>query len=195
MPVTYDLAPPASEIARLAAGVDDDSLGAPTPCEDWSVAALLDHLLGLTVAFAAAATKDSPLAGGVDTNGALPGDWRVELRKRLDSLVFAWHATGAWEGEATVRGMTLPAEVMGVVALDELVLHGWDLARATGQRFHADPTSIKACLDFAASMSDPGQEASRAGLFGPVVSVPDDAADLDRLLGYAGRNPQWTAGG
>lgn len=88
----------------------------------------------------------------------------------------------------------MPAQVMGVVALDELVVHGWDLARATGQPFTADPASLRESLGFAASMSEPGQEAGREGLYGPVVRVPDDAPDLDRLLGFAGRDPRWTPG-
>ena len=89
----------------------------------------------------------------------------------------------------------MPAEIMGMVALDELVLHGWDLARATGQPFHADPASVQASLGFfAASMSEPCQEAGREGLYGPVVPVPDGASDLDRLLGFAGRDPQWAPG-
>ena len=85
----------------------------------------------------------------------------------------------------------MPAGIMGIVALDELVLHGWDLARATGQPFQADPASVRASLGFAASMSEPGQEAGREGLYGPVVAVPSTASDLDRLLGFAGRDPHW----
>jgi uncharacterized protein (TIGR03086 family) len=121
----------------------------------------------------------------------LQSDWKKQLHQRLDALVAGWRAPEAWEGEAEAGGVTMPAEVMGVVALDELVLHGWDLARATGELFHADPISVQACLEFAASMSEPGQESSREGLYGPVVPVSDDAPDLDRLLGFAGRDPQW----
>ena len=81
---------------------------------------------------------------------------------------------------------------MGVVALDELVLHGWDLARATGQQFQADPASVQASLGFAVSMSEPEQQAGREGLYGPVVAIPSDASELDQLLGFAGRGPHWT---
>ena len=194
MPITYDLAPAAAQLARLADGVDDNQLGAATPCAGWSVAVLLGHLLGLTVAFTAAATKGPSPAGAPEPDGDLPADWKAQLRERLDALVTAWRAPGAWEGETEAGGVTMPAEIMGVVALDELVLHGWDLARATGQPFHADPASVQASLGFAASMSEPGQEAGREGLYGPVVPVPGDAPDLDRLLGFAGRDPRWAPG-
>ncbi|GAB2642821.1 hypothetical protein ABI214_13375 [Prescottella soli] len=62
------------------------------------------------------------------------------------------------------------------MTIDELVVHAWDLARATGQPFESDPASV---------------EAGREGLYGPVIPIPADAPDLDRLLGYAGRDPRW----
>jgi uncharacterized protein (TIGR03086 family) len=192
MTITYDLSPAAAQLARLVDGVGDDQLGAATPCAGWPVAGLLNHLLALTAAFTAAAHKDSSFATRPEPDGSLPVGWRSQLHERLDALVTAWRAPQAWEGETEAGGVTMPADVMGVVALDELVLHGWDLARATGQPFQADPASVQASLGFAASMSEPGQEAGRGGLYGPVVAVPSDASALDRLLGFAGRDPHWT---
>lgn len=189
MTTTYDPAPAATQLIRLANGVDNDQLSSATPCEDWTVAVLLGHLLGLSAAFTAAAAKDPAPTTAPD--GDLPANWKSQLRVRLDALVTAWRAPEAWEGDTEAGGVTMPAEVMGVVALDELVVHGWDLARATGQPFNADPASVQASLGFAASMSGPGQQADREGLYGPVVPIPDNAPDLDRLLGFAGRNPQW----
>jgi uncharacterized protein (TIGR03086 family) len=81
---------------------------------------------------------------------------------------------------------------MGIVALDELVMHGWDLAKGTGQSFSCDPASARAVLAFAADTAKPENAKMRDGLFGPVVDVPTDAPDLDRALGFAGRDPAWT---
>lgn len=131
MTIMYDLSPAAAQLARLVDGVDDGQLGAATPCGGWPVAVLLDHLLALTAAFTAAARKDSSLTSRPEPDGTLPVDWRSQLHERLDALVAAWRAPHAWEGETEAGGVTMPAEIMGVVALDELVLHGWDLARAT----------------------------------------------------------------
>jgi uncharacterized protein (TIGR03086 family) len=89
-------------------------------------------------------------------------------------------------------GVRMPAEQMGVVALDELVMHGWDLARATGQSFTCDAAGADAVLVFTRAAAQPGQEAGREGLFGPAVDVPEDAPALDRALGFAGRDPAWT---
>ncbi|EME15649.1 TIGR03086 family metal-binding protein [Rhodococcus triatomae] len=192
MPVELDLAPAAAQVSRIAAHVRDEDLAAPTPCAKWPVTVLLAHLVFLSEAFAAAGRK-LPFAGDASTIPDLPVDWRSRLDANLAALVAAWRHPEAWEGEASAGGVTMPASVMGVVALDELVLHGWDLARATGQRFHAEPADVRACTGFAESMSQPGDEASREGLYGPVVPVPADADGLARLLGYAGRDPGWTA--
>ena len=89
-------------------------------------------------------------------------------------------------------GVVLPAEQTGMVALDEIVLHGWDLARATGQPFTCDPASTQAVLAFTEMSTQPEFAANREGLFGPVVDVPQDAPAFDRALGFAGRDPAWS---
>jgi uncharacterized protein (TIGR03086 family) len=80
---------------------------------------------------------------------------------------------------------------MGGVALNEVLLHGWDLAVATGQEYRPDPASVEACLALVTGMNQPGNEELHNGQFGPVVPVPASAPALDRLLGLAGRSPSW----
>jgi uncharacterized protein (TIGR03086 family) len=186
-----DLAPTAAEVARVVAGVRDDQLGDPTPCDGTSVAGLLDHLVGLTVAFRLGAEK-TPQSGGPSANAAhLPADWRSRLPEQLDALVAAWRDPAAWEGVTEVGGAQLPGAVMGVIAADEVLVHGWDLAVATGQPYRADPAAAERCLAFAVDFAATAPEA-RNGMFGPVVPVADDAPVLDRLLGQTGRDPGWT---
>jgi uncharacterized protein (TIGR03086 family) len=186
---SLDLTPQAAEVARVIAGVRDDQLTDPTPCADTSVAGLLDHLVGLTVAFRMGAEK-SPLAGGPSASADdLAPDWRIRLPVQLDGLVAAWQLPSAWEGLTEVAGVQMPAAAMGVVALNEVLVHGWDLAVATGQEYRADPTSARACLDFAIEFAAGAPEA-RNGIYGPVVPVPDEASPFDRLLGQTGRDPR-----
>jgi uncharacterized protein (TIGR03086 family) len=194
-----DLAPAAREVARLLDGVTDDQLAGPTPCPDYPVAALLDHLMGLSLAFTWAARKTTAGEGGSDESGPgrataehLDPDWRTVLPQRLDQLAEAWQDPMAWEGMTEAGGVTMPAEQMGAVALDELVLHGWDLARATGQPFMCDPATAAAVLALTSASAQPENAAAREGLFGPVVHVPEDAPAFDRALGFAGREPAWT---
>ncbi len=88
-------------------------------------------------------------------------------------------------------GVTLPAEVAGHVALHELVLHGWDIARASGQPFDSDPGTLHTCLESVSAMYPPDRPERREGVFGPAVEVPADAELVDRVVGLAGRDPAW----
>jgi uncharacterized protein (TIGR03086 family) len=194
MTTTLDLAPQAAQVARLVAAVRDDQLDAPTPCADTPVAALLDHLVGLTLAFRLAAEKQPQSAAPSAAAEALPADWRERLPRQLDELVAAWQVPAAWEGNVEVGGVTLPGPDMAVVALDELVVHGWDLAVATGQPYRVDEGDAQACRGFAAQVNGDGRQ-SPPGLFGPAVPVPADAPALDRLLGLTGRDPGWSRPG
>jgi uncharacterized protein (TIGR03086 family) len=190
-----DLGPATSAVISLLDGVTDESLTAPTPCDGTSVAGMLDHLMGLSLAFTWGARKapEGSSSGSPRASAeSLPPDWRAVLPRRLDELAEAWRDPAAWQGTTSVAGVSMPGEQMGVVALDEVVMHGWDLARATGQPFSCDPASAEAVLQFTAIAAQPENAAMRDGLFGPVVAVPDDASTFDKALGLAGRDPNWT---
>ncbi|MCC5033594.1 TIGR03086 family protein [Streptomyces sp. WAC 00631] len=191
-PAVPDLGPAARRVARLLDAITDDHLPGPTPCPEYAVRDLLQHLVGLTAAFRDAARKKPGPATSTDPGSAPPGplaeDWRSLLPRQLGDLVTAWHRPEAWEGTTMAGGVTLPGQVAGVVALNELVIHGWDLARATGQEYTADEESVRACIELMAPSDPSGTE----GLFGPVVEVPDGAPALDRAVGLSGRSPSWT---
>lgn len=156
---------------------------------------LLDHIAGLTVAFAAAAAKDTSDVGGQGPSGdgsRLGADWRARIAQDLGVLTAAWRDPTAWTGMTRAGGIDLPGEIAGLVALDELVIHGWDLARATKQTYDCDRSSLEAVQQFLAGMSEPGQAEQRQQIFGPLVAVADDAPMLDRVIGLSGRNPTWS---
>jgi uncharacterized protein (TIGR03086 family) len=192
-----DLTPAAGLLADLVGEVPDDLLDAPTPCPDYTVGDLVDHVGGAALAFTGAAVKDM---GDVTASGPsgdasrLWDDWRTRIPRDLTGLAEAWRDPDAWTGMTRAGGIELPGEVAGVVALDELVLHGWDIARATGQDYECDLPSLEAVRGFVEQFSGPGMEAARDGLFGPVVDVPADAPLLDRVVGLAGRDPAWSPG-
>jgi uncharacterized protein (TIGR03086 family) len=190
-----DLAPAARRMATLVGGVSDGQLGGVTPCPAYTLGDLLDHVGGLAIAFTAAARKADLPGGSQGPSGdasRLEQGWRDRVTRDLDALASAWADPRAWTGTAVAGGVEMPAAVAALVALDELVVHGWDVARASGQHYDVDPASLEAVHGFVAQFSGPGQVESRAGLFGPVVPVPDDAPLLDRVLGMAGRDPNWS---
>ncbi len=190
-----DLEPAAQQMSQLLDGIADTQLAAATPCPDYTLGDLVDHVGGLALAFTMAATKErlpGPPQGPSGDATRLEADWRTRIPERLDALVEAWRNGDAWEGMTQAGGVDLPGDVAGRVALNELVIHGWDVAAASGQRFEVDPVSLEATLEFVAPMSEPG--ADRGGLFGPVVEVPADSPLLDRVIGLSGREPSWSSG-
>ena len=185
----FDLSPAADRLAGLVRNVTDGDLKAPTPCPNYSVGDLLDHVNGLSVAFTMAALK-TPLEGaGSGDASRLPLDFRESIPARLSELAQAWRAPASWEGMTAAGGVDLPGEVAAAVALDEIVLHGWDLARATGQPFEVEPDLLQVVHGFVSSL---GQDDRDGSLFGPAVEVAPDAPLLDRVLGLSGRNPAWS---
>lgn len=192
-----DLEPAARRLGDLVSSVPDELLDAPTPCPAYTLGDLLEHVGGAASAFTGAAAKDLGDATSQGPSGdasRLSDDWRTRIPRDLSALANAWRDPAAWTGMTKAGGVDLPGEVAGLVALDELVIHGWDIARATGQAYDCDAPSLEAVHAFVSQFSEPGQEEMRAGLFGPVVEVPEDAPLVDRVIGLTGRDPAWSPG-
>jgi uncharacterized protein (TIGR03086 family) len=182
-----DLTPAARRMASLVAAVADAALARPTPCEHYAVGDLLDHIGGGALAFTAAAVKQ-PLAGRPSVDAANLGPaWKARIPRDVLLVAEAWREAEAWTGMTSVGGVDLPGEVAGVVALDELLIHGWDLAVATGQPASYDGPELVAVYANVQHFRAEGIE----GLFGPAVEVPDDAPLFDKVLSLAGRDPGW----
>lgn len=180
------------QVASLVDQVRDDGLENATPCGHYTQAQLLNHLIGLSLAFTAAARGETG-----PHNDAPPGEpptalepgWCDELKQRLGELADAWSEPSAWEGEALAGGVTLPASVMGLVALNEVAVHGWDLAAATGRPYALDPAVIETLTAFTGQ--DAHDQSAREGIYAPVVELPAGASPQDRLIALTGRNPAW----
>ncbi|MFH8446861.1 TIGR03086 family metal-binding protein [Streptomyces sp. NPDC018026] len=190
---TLDLGPQTRILARLADGVREDRLADPTPCPDLAVRNLLGHLTGLAVAFRDAARKDLGPTTNTSPEASVPDigpGWREELAGVLGELAEAWREPDAWTGMTRAGGIDLPGEVAGAVVADELVIHGWDLARATGQEYTPDAAALRAAHGLLAAAAEESER--DRGMFGPVVTVPADAPLLERAVGLSGRDPGWS---
>src|SRR3954468_9490575 len=148
-----DLAPATRALTDLLQGIRAEQLTAPTPCEQLTVGDLVDHVDGLSMAFAAAARKTVlPEGSGQTMDAARLGEnWRERIPERLVELAEAWRDESAWQGMTKVGGLDLPGEIAGVIALNEVVLHSWDLAVATGQSYFCPDALIETARGFVAS--------------------------------------------
>ena len=195
---TVDLTPAAQRLADLVARVRDEELSGPTPCPAYTLGDLIEHIGGLALAFRAAADKDtaSPRVGEASPGNVarLGAGWRERIPADLAALAEAWAKPGAWAGMTRIAGQDQPAEIVGIVAADELVVHGWDVARATGQPYSAEPELLDAAQTFLGFFASPDAPAGPEVAFGPSRPVADGTAPLDRVVALAGRDPAWAAG-
>ncbi|WP_250009453.1 TIGR03086 family metal-binding protein [Actinoplanes sp. M2I2] len=189
--VPLDFDPPVRVLRALLLGVDDGELANPTPCPGWSVATILDHLMGLSVAFTQAAHKraDDPVTASAPEPSALhlTRHWRSRLPVLLEDLANSWKDPAAWTGTSQAGGVTMPAAALGHVAMNELIMHSWDLARGTGQEYFVDPRMLEPLIEFLAQ----GPAEGTPGLFGPVLPIDDEATPLDQALALTGRDAKW----
>ena len=180
----FDLGPAAHQLRQLVAAVGDDQLDVPTPCADWPVSGLLAHTFQLATVFTHNARKES-----VRTDGELPDGWREAIPRQLDDLAEAWRDESAWEGRLSAGGVKMDARDNAVVAMEELVLHGWDLARATGQEVRVEDAWLDQVDRFFEVFAP--AFASGKGPYGPAVPAPADASRFELILARAGRDPAW----
>lgn len=166
-------------------GIDDARLGDPTPCAEYDVKNLINHLFLVVTNFQVLAAGEG--ADFSTTPDRLTGDWRGEFAAETERLVAAWSAPGALEGVSA--GMGLPQTTVARMVLLDLTLHAWDLARATGQDFTPVPGAADSLHGF---MDEMGPTARKMGMLGEPVEVAADAPAFERLLGLSGRDPRWS---
>ncbi len=182
----FDLGPAADEMSRLVRGVRDDQLTAPTPCTDWTVADLLAHVHQFATVF-----TDNAHKAPTQPPTTLVDGWRRQIPAQLDALGHAWREESAWQGRVSAGGIEMDAADNAVVGIEELTVHGWDLARATGGSLRATEDALDGVDRFFELF---GSEITRGqGGFGPAVAASGDATRLDRAVAQAGRDPRWRA--
>jgi uncharacterized protein (TIGR03086 family) len=191
-----DLGPAARRLADLVANVKGDALDRPTPCPAYSLGDLIEHVGGLSLAFAAAGRKErnayTEMTGAGDAS-RLDAGWRERIPRDLAALAQTWADPGAWTGMTRIAGDDTPAGVAGLVLADELAVHGWDVARATGQAYACEPEILAAALKFLQMFASPDAPAGPEVAFGPARILLDEAPLLDRVVAMAGRDPGWSA--
>ncbi len=183
------MAAAAAEAARVVDGVASTPLDSPTPCTDWDLRTLLNHMI-LWTAYSAErrAHGESVAEDLMNKDFTAASDFAADYQAQLDKAVRAWSQPEAWDRELGVMGNSMKASDVGLMLIMEMVLHGWDIARATGQDYHCDDRLAQAMLDTVQAQADMFRQYQG---FAAVVPVRDDAPAFDRALALSGRDPSW----
>lgn len=187
------LLPTLEELSTVAAGVQDAQQDDPTPCRDFDVAALTGHIVGWLEGFAAGYASDDGQTPNDEVSAVrvAPEDAAQRICAAAQTLVEAVRA-GAAERPLAIGDSAMPGDMALSMILGEYLVHGWDLAVATGQPWSPDEDATEVARQFLSGMITPDTRGPD-GWFGHEVPVAADASALDRLLGLAGRDPRWAA--
>jgi uncharacterized protein (TIGR03086 family) len=183
----------ADEVLTVVKGVDPDDLGRRTPCTEFDLRRLVNHFIGTTAALARVGRRDAldpedPYGARRDPSR---GDWQQQLATNVESVAQTWARPEAWEGTVQMGGPAMPAPMIGEMALAEMLLHGWDLARATGQELSI-PDEVG--RELRRSIEETAELGRSMGAYGDEVRVADDRPEFEHALAASGRDPGWHGG-
>lgn len=178
----------ATATSQVVAGIDKGQLDDPTPCTDWNVRDVLNHMINGLYAVGAGSRGEK-----VDFNHPqqdfAAGDYVHEFGSAAQEAIAAFSEDGAMEKSFTMSWGDTPGAALIGVSTSDLVIHGWDLAQGTGQPYEIDPEVAEASYGMVTSMMQPKGKMPRGDAFGDPIEVADDAPIEDRLMAYVGRKP------
>jgi uncharacterized protein (TIGR03086 family) len=181
-----------TDLEPVVGGVSGEQLQDPTPCTELNVGQLRTHILGWLTTFAAGFADPDGQAPLDRIEGyTVPADPASEVRSASAEMAAALHG-GAAGRPLRLGGSAMPGDMALSMILWEYQVHGWDLARATGQPWSPPAAAAEESLEFAPGMLTPDYQGDGKA-FAPRVPVPATAPALDRLLGLSGRDPGWPA--
>ncbi|HEX6854261.1 MAG TPA: TIGR03086 family metal-binding protein [Streptosporangiaceae bacterium] len=182
-----------TDLAPVVAGVTEQQKNDPTPCSGYDVAQLTDHVTGWLSTFADGFADPAGQAPRASLDGYVPPpDPAAEVRRAAATMEKALR-DGAAARPLRLGGSAMPGELALGMILWEYQMHGWDLARATGQPWSPPQAAAEESLAFAPNMLTPDYQGDGKAFADP-VPVPADAPAFDRLLGLSGRDPAWSPG-
>lgn len=172
------------QTGRIVGGITPDQFDRPTLCTEWDVRATLNHAVGTLVTFGTAA-RDGSAPEGTGQGDQLGSDPKAAYDRAARDALEAWKAPGALEGTLSMSFGEMPRPLAASITFLDVFVHGCDLAKATGQEARVDQDLCLQAADVARAMGIDGFR--NPGVFGPEVAVDPDRPDIDRMLGFFGR--------
>jgi uncharacterized protein (TIGR03086 family) len=170
---------------RVVAGVTDTEWAAATPCAGWDARSLLNHIVSGNWWAAELAQGRTIADVGSAYDGDVLGDAPLDAYDRsAAAAAAAFEAPGALDAPCAVSYGPVPGSVYAGHRFLDVLVHGWDLAVATGQDATIDPVLVDACVEVVEPQAD---MLRGSGMFGTLVAVEPGASAQDRLLAGLGR--------
>jgi uncharacterized protein (TIGR03086 family) len=182
--------------AVIVSAITHEQLADPTPCPDYGVAALIDHLVEAGNRAASLGRGQAPPPGDESPHVEL-SDAPAQLRRAGTEAALAWDGDSALSSTFTMPwGEDYTGANLVDMYLAELATHAWDLAKATGQVDKLDRSLALPALDGARAMVKPQYRdmVEPGSPFGAEVPLPPDADNWERLAAFMGRDPRATRG-
>lgn len=176
---------------RVLTHVTPDQLEGPTPCASWKVRELVNHIVGGANWFATCTDQGTaPEVDDTEDTDYAATDFVAAFDEATKRAVASFNVPGATEKTIQLPFGGLPGAMFLGLATTDTFVHGWDLAKATGQATDLDPDLADQLLA-AAQGAIPDQFRGPDGQapFGAVVEPPPGASAADRLAAFLGRQP------
>ena len=189
--LSAEMASAAAETARVVSGAPTgtEALDAPTPCPDWDLRTLLNHtILWTSYSAERRAHGESVAQELMDKDFAADPGFREDYARQISQAVEAWSDPQAWAGDRSVMGSATPATEVGAMLIMEMALHGWDVAKATGQEYHADDALAETVLETVQAQAEMFRKYQG---FAAAIETKPDAPAFDRAVALSGRDPAW----
>jgi uncharacterized protein (TIGR03086 family) len=181
----------ADQAVRLISLIDPAELDGPTPCPEYDTRTLIGHVLTVFRRITTVAQGGEALSVPSVTTGVPDAALAATATDDARRLAEVWSQDAVLERMLSLPFGTLPGAAAAVAYTQELTVHAWDLATATGRTELLDDSLAEAVLGPARQFV-PAQTRGGPVPFGPVVDVPDDAPPYARLAGWLGRDPKWS---
>jgi len=169
---------------KVLHGIKPEQFENQTPCQDWNVKQLINHMIGSCKFFAARAEGTEP-----EPRKEIYTEDFEETVNMLDSstkqVVKAWKTPGALEKTVQAPMGEVTGEFLAGITVSEFLAHGWDLARATNQKIEVDDAVAEKVLELAKQRMTPE---TRGRAFAPETQAPEGSPAIDQLAAFLGRS-------
>ena len=170
----------------IIGGVQASQMTGTTPCTEWNVQQLIKHNILVAEMFHGILSGGGPV-DPFAVGGELPEEGAEDaFVARTNQILEVIKAPGMLEKVVPTPFGEMVAGNLLMIPFGDILIHKWDLAKATSQDTAMDSSMADACFQVFSGLIEGGRQ---SGSFGAVVSIPIDASSRDKLLGLTGRNP------